>query len=123
MIYVFSKFRMEVLHLAVQVHFAGHQATKGCSRCKKVFSGAVRCKDYSSFDGSQWEPRNTEEHREEMLKINSYPTKGEKEQMETLYGTRFTPLVKLPYYDSIRMTIVDPMHNLFSGIYEPYSFP
>ena len=121
MIYVFCKFRIEVLHLVV--HFAGQQATKGCSRCKKVFSGAVRCKDYSSFDRSQWEPRNTEEHREEMLKINSYPTKGEKEQMETLYGTRFTPLVKLPYYDSIRMTIVDPMHNLFSGIYEPYSFP
>ena len=48
-----------------------------------------------------------------MLSINSCPTKGEKVQMETLYGTRFTPLVKLSYYDSIRMAIDDPMHNLF----------
>ena len=119
--YEFCKFRIEVLQLVV--NFAAHQATKGCSRCKKVSPGAVGCKDYSGFDRSQWESRNTEEHREEMLKINSCPTKGEKEQMETLHGTRFTPLVKPPYYDSFRMAIVYPMHNLFSGKFELYSFP
>lgn len=58
-----------------------------------------------------------------MMTINSCLTKGEKEQTETFYGSRFTPLVKLPYYDSICMAIVDPMHNLFSGKYELYSFP
>ena len=75
------------------------------------------------FNRSQWEPRNTEERREDVLRINSCPTTGEKEQIETLCGTRFTPLVKLPYYDSIGMAIVDLMHNLFQGKYEHYSFP
>ena len=106
------------------VNFAGHQATRGCSRCKKAFPDVAERKDYSAFGRSQWEPRNTEENREEILKINSCSTKGEKEHMETLYETRFTPLVKPPFYDmAIRMAIVDPMHNSFSGKYELYSFP
>ena len=57
------------------------------------------------------------------MKINSCPTKGEKEEMETLYGARFTLLVKLPYHDSNGIAIVDVMHILFSGKYEHYSFP
>ena len=57
------------------------------------------------------------------MKINSCPTKGEKEQMETLYGARFTLLVKLPYHDSNGIAIVDVLHILFSGKYEHYSFP
>ena len=61
-IHVFCKFQIKVLHLVV--HFAGYQATKGCSRCKKVFPGAVGCKDYSGFARNQWGLRNTEEHRE-----------------------------------------------------------
>ena len=86
--YEFCKFWIEVLHLVVNFNFAGHQATNECSKFKKVFPGVLECKNYSGFDGSQWEPRNTEEHREEILRINSFPNKGEKEQMKTLYGTR-----------------------------------
>ena len=99
--YEVSKFRMKVLQLVV--NFAGNQATKECSRCKKVLPGAVGCKDYSGFDRSQWEPRNTEKHRDEMLLINSCSTKGEKEQIETLYGTRFTPLVCIYSLTTIRL--------------------
>ena len=105
------------------VNFAGHQATRGCSRCKKVFPDVAERKDYSAFGRSQWEPRNTEEKREEMLRINSCSTKGEKEHMETLYETKFTPLVKPPFYDmAIRMAIVDPMHFFIIIIYVLHNF-
>ena len=34
---------------------------------------------------------------------------------ESLYGARYSELLRLPYFDCIRFTIVDPMHNLFLG--------
>ena len=40
-------------------------------------------------------------------------SKGEKEELESFFGTRYSVLVDLPYYSSVRMAIIDPMHNLF----------
>ena len=34
---------------------------------------------------------------------------------ETLYGATYSELLRLLYFDCIRFTIVDPMHNLFLG--------
>src|SRR5205823_8379286 len=31
------------------------------------------------------------------------------------YGIRYSPLIKLPYMDLIRFTVIDPMHNLYLG--------
>ena len=50
-----------------------------------------------------------------MLEIMQCKTKTEKEAMESTYGTRYTVLARLPYYDTIRMAVIDPMHNLFCG--------
>ena len=35
--------------------------------------------------------------------------------MESEYGCRYSTLLKLPYFDPIRMVSLDPMHNLFLG--------
>ena len=35
--------------------------------------------------------------------------------MECKLGCRYSVLLKLPYVDPIRMTLIDPMHNLFLG--------
>ena len=35
--------------------------------------------------------------------------------MESELGCRYSILLELPYFDPVRMTIVDPMHNLFLG--------
>jgi len=82
-----------------------------------MFPGATGKRDYSGFDRSTWEKRNTEDHRKEMDEIRKCTTKSQKESLESKYGTRYSVLTRLEYYDSIRMAIVDPMHNLFSGIY------
>ena len=42
-------------------------------------------------------------------------SKGEREDLESFFGTRYSVLVDLPYYLSVRMAIIDPMHNLFLG--------
>ena len=34
---------------------------------------------------------------------------------ESRYGARYSELLRLPYFDCVRFTIVDPMHNLFLG--------
>ena len=72
--------------------------------------------DFSGFDRNDgWTKRTTTEHCHQMQKILECNTKGEKEKLESLYGTRFCIITRLEYYDSIRMAIVDPMHNLFLG--------
>ena len=35
--------------------------------------------------------------------------------MESELGCRYSILLELPYFDPIRMTIIDPMRNLFLG--------
>lgn len=97
------------------IHILGHSATVGCSRCKKTFPGDIGQKDYSGFDRENWISRSTEQHRNEMDRVQKCSTIGEKSKLESALGTRFSVLTELPYYDSIRMAIIDPMHNLFLG--------
>ncbi|KAL3858314.1 hypothetical protein ACJMK2_012908 [Sinanodonta woodiana] len=42
-------------------------------------------------------------------------TKGSREELERKYGIRYSVLLELHYFDPVRMTILDPMHNLFLG--------
>ena len=37
------------------------------------------------------------------------------QQMESKYGVRYSILLALPYFDPIKFTVIDPMHNLFLG--------
>ena len=75
--------------------FLGHAAVQGCSRCKKSFPGEIGARDCSGFNREDWNPRENEEHRSQMEKILKCNTAGEKEKMESLYGTRFSVLFKL----------------------------
>ncbi|VDI83493.1 Hypothetical predicted protein [Mytilus galloprovincialis] len=35
--------------------------------------------------------------------------------MESQFGIRYSPLCELDYFDPIRMSVIDPMHNLYQG--------
>jgi len=67
------------------------------------------------FDRDQWVKRTNNIHRDEIQQILRCKTKTERDALESKLGPRYSVLVKLPYYDSIRMAVIDPMHNLFSG--------
>lgn len=42
-------------------------------------------------------------------------TVRERQEVESKHGTCYTELMHLPYFDCVRFTIVDLMHNLFLG--------
>lgn len=52
-------------------------------------------------------------HRANVQKIKHSTSKTERAKSESLYGCRYSVLLDLPYFDPIRMLIIDPMHNLF----------
>lgn len=95
--------------------FLSYNAHNGCTRCWKKFSGAVGSMDYSGFDRDNWMLKTTEEHRVTASEIESCNTKAGRAEIESESGFRYTSLLKLPYFDTVRMLVLDPMHNLFLG--------
>lgn len=95
--------------------FLGHTARLGCSKCKKQFAGGFGNSDYSGFDRSSWPLRNIADHRASINLILQAKTKSERDKLESRHGCRYSVLLDLPYFDPIRMTVIDPMHNLFLG--------
>lgn len=95
--------------------FLGHSANFGCSKCFKKFSGSVGSKNYSGFDRSTWPERTMEQHRRDIIKIRQCKTMTARCQQESRCGSRYSALLDLSYFNPIRMTIIDPMHNLYLG--------
>lgn len=70
----------------------------------------------NGFDKTKWKPRTNENHRlavDFILSNGTAPTK--RAELESFFGVRYSVLLKLPYFDVVRMTVIDPMHNLFLG--------
>ena len=97
------------------VVFLGHNALLGCSKCLKRFPGSVGNVDYSGFDRENWEVRTVAAHRAAVIRIIKCCTKSSRQEVESETGFRNTVLLQLPYFDSCRMLLVDPMHNLYLG--------
>ena len=55
------------------------------------------------------------DHREAISRIKKCCTKASKLKVESETGFRNTVLLKLPYFDTCRMLVIDPMHNLYLG--------
>ena len=96
--------------------FTGHNSTKGCSKCLKSFSVKVgESSDYSGYDTKKWDLRTKQYHVEQSQKYYMARTRREREKIEHESGVRYSVLTQLPYFDSVRLHIVDPMHNLLLG--------
>ena len=72
-------------------------------------------KNYGGFERSTWDSRTNLSHRSEVLQIQNCTTKGDRDKLARTFGTRYSCLLRLPYFDPVRMTPIDPMHNLFLG--------
>ena len=95
--------------------FLSHKANFGCSRCYCLFSeGGLQC-NYSFFDRSSWKLRSNRQHREDASKLLQCKTHTERTKLESQLGCWFSVLQDLPYFDPVRMMVIDPMHNLFLG--------
>ena len=97
--------------------FVGHNARLACSKCLKVFptESFGQKSDYSGFNRSTWEPRKNSTHRQHAYEHKSCNTGVDRRRIEREYGCRYSVLLELPYFDPVRMCVVDPMHNLLLG--------
>ena len=97
--------------------FVGHSATLACSKCLKKFSTKTfgDKSDFSGFDRSLWPSRQLESHRYHAFKHKNAQNRSQEISIERNEGCRFSVLLQLPYFDPIRMCIIDPMHNLLLG--------
>ena len=97
--------------------FLGHSAKRGCSHCYKEFPGGFgEQRDYSGFDDrEQWPKRTSEQHRRDAYRVKNCTSETAAQKLASELGTRYTVLLELPYYASIEMCVIDPMHNLFLG--------
>lgn len=59
--------------------------------------------------------RNSAEHRKRCYEWKSMENQKDREEFFKAYGVRWTELARLEYFDLIRCTIIDPMHNLLLG--------
>ncbi len=97
------------------VGFLSHSALLGCTKCRKVFPGGVGDKRYGGFT-DYWPPRTGKTHRQNVGKLLKAKNKTDLENLESKFGCRNSEMLRLEYYDPIKMNIVDPMHCLYLGI-------
>ena len=96
--------------------FKGHSAERACSKCFKRFPGSVRTgRDFSGFERENWPRRCNVLHRRYADKVKNAGSKTKQEKLATQYGCYFSILLELEYFDAVRFTVIDPMHNLFLG--------
>ena len=97
--------------------FVGHTALKACSRCLKSFPtySFGEKADYSGFNTLAWPKRSIEHHRTQGMAWKHAQSLTDRVKIEREFGVRFTELLRLPYFDTIRFSVVDPMHNMLLG--------
>ena len=102
--------------------FVGHGAKRGCHRCKTTFetvdmdNGGPPRVTHGDFNVDEWEPQTEQDVRRHAAKFRSLPNVTQKKRYASNNGVRYTELLRLPYFDPVRMLIVDPMHCLFMGL-------
>lgn len=95
--------------------FIGNSTGLGCSKCLKKFPGDFGKKDYSGFDSSNWPQRTKANYLSSIKTVQNARTRTEKESLESSLGVKYSKLSEIEYFDPVRMSIIDPMHNLFQG--------
>lgn len=90
--------------------FASHSATQFCSFC------LLRKKDICNVDRATWPGSRTwDKHLELAGAWRDAPTDKLRDAQFEAHGLRWSELLRLPYWDPTRYTLLDSMHNLFLG--------
>ncbi|KAI9060901.1 hypothetical protein FKP32DRAFT_1577145 [Trametes sanguinea] len=61
-------------------------------------------------------PRSYAEHCQLAQDWKALETKKERDEHFKKHGARWAEMMRLPYYDGVKMTVIDPMHNLLLGV-------
>ena len=104
-------------HREKHVAFLVTLLSSGVTSVKRFLQGVLVIKItlVNRFDRENWESRSNFDRRSCTATINQSRNQTERNQLESQFGCRYSVLLDLPYFDPVRMTVVDPMHNLFLG--------
>ena len=93
--------------------FAGHSAVHGCSKCLKEFQFQTGLLDnkLDSLDAIKTHGNSElmmiiKIHSQQYLKAS---TKAMRKSVVSQCGVQYSLLIKLPYFNIIRMHVIDPM--------------
>ena len=93
--------------------FLSYTANFGCSRCYCNFgTGQFGKQNYSGCARMSWTLRNNMKHREDVKCTLVHSSKTEHPRKESQLGCRYSCFLQLPYFEAVRMLIIDPMHNI-----------
>ena len=95
--------------------FLAHSSRHACHKCARIFETTNHRIDYSGFELDSWVDRDTATYRQHAQQWLAADTMAERVRVENDHGARWSELHRLEYFDPVRCTIVDPMHNLFLG--------
>ena len=87
--------------------FLSHSATLFCSFC------LLTADMIENFNISSWPVRSMDEHRRRAEQWKTAVSADERDKIAKTYGVRFSELLRLPYWDPIRYTILESMHAFF----------
>ncbi|RPD67245.1 hypothetical protein L226DRAFT_452550 [Lentinus tigrinus ALCF2SS1-7] len=90
--------------------FGGYKAKYFCSMCKLPYV------DINNLDQSTWEARSCEEHKELARVWRDLPSTWAREKAFGANSIRWSELMRLPYWDPIKYTVIDSMHNHYLGL-------
>ncbi len=69
----------------------------------------------SNVDDRSWSPRDKHSNYQQALLWKNAETGPERKKIEQQYGVRWSELHRLGYFDVVRCTTVDVLHNLYLG--------
>ncbi|CAG8771298.1 6319_t:CDS:1, partial [Dentiscutata heterogama] len=88
-----------------------HSSKHACFKCRKLFK-TNDTSDQSNIDN--YTLRTIEEHKIIAEKWK-YSVSSERKQLFDQYGIRWSSFLQLSYFDPIKFSVFDPMHNIFLG--------
>ena len=97
----------------------GHvSALVSCHRCEKKANYENRQHNFAGMeDMNDWFiHRNSYTYRQNAYAWRRCNSDASQKRFVKQTGVRWTELLRLPYFDPIRSTMIDPMHCLFLGI-------
>ncbi|KAG1753658.1 uncharacterized protein EDB91DRAFT_1234096 [Suillus paluster] len=94
--------------------FASHSHTHFCTSC--WINIANKDKPSAITDGA-FKVRTNEEHRELGKQYCNLTTASARKNFIKEFATRYMQLSRLPYFNIVKQVIIDPMHNLFLGMF------
>ncbi|KZP10218.1 hypothetical protein FIBSPDRAFT_683853, partial [Athelia psychrophila] len=70
----------------------------------------------NNINPSKWTQRDVNILRNAAEQWRDADSKAQRDALFKKYGVRWSELWRLPYYNPIRMLVIDGMHNLFEGL-------